>query len=115
MLYSTYTFQDCKTAIWETVGCLDVPSTANEKELFREEEAQKMNELVLSYLVHHGYVGAAKTMVKDAEYVAGRKLSLWCEAPDKGADITDGWSADHSEQDMLKRQSKGKSMTIQLV
>jgi hypothetical protein len=35
-----------------------------------------MDQLVLSYLIHHGYTGTAKAVVQNASRVSGQKLFL---------------------------------------
>lgn len=35
-----------------------------------------MDQLILSYLIHHGYTGTAKAVVKNASHVSGQKLFL---------------------------------------
>lgn len=37
---------------------------------------QTLHELILSYLVHHGYTGTAKAVVQDAKYVSSQDLLL---------------------------------------
>lgn len=37
---------------------------------------EKSDDLVLSYLIHQGYMGTAKAMVKDAMHVCDKKLPL---------------------------------------
>lgn len=56
-----------------------------------------MDQLVLSYLIHHGYTGTAKAVVQNAGHVSGQELFL----SDAHNEISQ-----QGEQDMEERQSK---------
>ncbi|KAI8145847.1 concanavalin A-like lectin/glucanase domain-containing protein [Fennellomyces sp. T-0311] len=38
--------------------------------------SEKLDQLVLSYLIHHGYTGAAKAVIRDSKHVSGKTLGL---------------------------------------
>lgn len=41
-----------------------------------ELDKETMDQLILSYLIHHGYTSTAKAVVQNAGHVAGHKLFL---------------------------------------
>jgi hypothetical protein len=56
-----------------------------------------MDQLILSYLIHHGYTGTAKAVVQNAGHVSGQELFL----SDTHSDISKV-----GERDMEERQGK---------
>jgi ABC-type iron transport system FetAB ATPase subunit len=60
-----------------------------DKEMYSKEV---MDQLILSYLIHHGYTGTAKAIVQNAGHVSGQELFL-------SDDISEV-----SEKDMEERQ-----------
>ncbi|KAI7891797.1 concanavalin A-like lectin/glucanase domain-containing protein [Mucor mucedo] len=61
-----------------------------------------MDQLVLSYLIHHGYTGTAKAVVQNAGHVSGQELFL----SDAHNEISQ-----QGEQDMEERQSKERRLS----
>lgn len=55
-----------------------------------------MDQLILSYLIHHGYTGTAKAVVQNAGHVSGQELFL--------SDTTYNGISEVSEKDMEERQ-----------
>lgn len=49
----------------------------DEKEL---EAEQTLHQLILSYLVHHGYTSTAKAVVENSKYVSGQELCMASES-----------------------------------
>lgn len=66
----------------------------HDRELYSKEV---MDQLVLSYLIHHGYTGTAKAVVQNAGHVSGQELFL----SDVHSDVSKV-----SEKDMEERQGK---------
>lgn len=68
------------------------------KDITKKETLSKevMDQLILSYLIHHGYTGTAKAVVQNTSYVSGQKLFL-----SPNSDISKV-----GEKDMEERQCK---------
>ncbi|KAG2220552.1 hypothetical protein INT45_004158 [Circinella minor] len=79
----TQYIKDCKTRCWKDITG-KVPSSAvrekfctvprPNKKIY--ETSERLDQLVLSYLLHHGYTGTAKAVVHDSKYVSGKNLDL---------------------------------------
>ncbi|KAF7723012.1 hypothetical protein EC973_002428 [Apophysomyces ossiformis] len=93
--------KDQKTEKWKTfVDRQDAPQVDSVPKI--ESDQMKLDQLILSYLVHHGYTGTAKAFLKDKKYVCDTSLSIADVKPacfaGKSSDIT-------AENDMNQRQS----------
>lgn len=66
--------------------------------LYEEEfhSEQVLHQLILSYLIHHGYTGTAKAVVQNSKYVNGREVLSTFE---------NGFT-NSTENDMEQRQCK---------
>lgn len=64
-----------------------------------EEDENVLDQLILSYLIHHGYTSTAKAVVRNAGHVSGQELIL----------LNNG-IADIGEKDMEQRQRKHHSI-----
>ncbi|KAG0171165.1 hypothetical protein DFQ29_008975 [Apophysomyces sp. BC1021] len=92
---------DQKGTLWKTVveDREETPKAGNEPKI--EPYQVNLDQLILSYLVHHGYTGTAKAFLKDKSYVCDTSL---CIADAKLAWFTGENSQADEENDMSQRQ-----------
>ncbi|KAI9264298.1 hypothetical protein BDA99DRAFT_508942 [Phascolomyces articulosus] len=76
--------KDCKTRCWKDITGKLPSSSARENKFCKiprpnkkvYESSERLDQLVLSYLLHHGYVSTAKAVVRDSNHVSGKNLDL---------------------------------------
>ncbi|KAI9497796.1 hypothetical protein BDB00DRAFT_784331 [Zychaea mexicana] len=72
--------KDCKTRCWKDITGKK-PSSREKFSIPRpgkklHETSERLDQLVLFYLLHHGYTGAAKAVVRDSKHVSGKTLDV---------------------------------------
>ncbi|KAG0172023.1 hypothetical protein DFQ30_011312 [Apophysomyces sp. BC1015] len=88
--------KDQKLKFWSEIT-LPIPEQGNEHADMEDgSNSLTLDQLVLSYLIHHGYTDTAKSVLKNSEHVTGKNLDLYSSVSGCNA---------ASIEDMQERQS----------
>ncbi|KAI8391650.1 uncharacterized protein BYT42DRAFT_202909 [Radiomyces spectabilis] len=87
--------------IWNDILHTPIPEPPSETNTARSSDTM-LDQLVLTYLIHHGYTDTAKSLVANAQYAATKHLPLSYTGDAETDDVRE---REKEESDMQKRQA----------